>query len=163
MDREVIKAVSRLSSIEWDHHLFSMNCDVIHLNEVPLLKIMDTLRKREAIAYVCFNEAMPSTPNTLTASEANKKLMESARDARGNSYCPYSKNKVGAALLTVDGEIITGCSIENHALSLKTCALQVAFIKAVSSKEIRIYRSRNMCRDGGRFPPNLWFVQEVFT
>ena len=75
MDREVIKAVSRLSSIEWDHHLFSMNCDVIHLNEVPLLKIMDTLKKREAIAYVCFNEAMPLTPNTLTASEANKKLM----------------------------------------------------------------------------------------
>jgi hypothetical protein len=55
--------------------------------------------------------------------------MESARDARGDSYCPDSKEKVGAALLTVDGETITGCSVENRRPSLKTCALQVAFIK----------------------------------
>lgn len=48
------------------------------------------------------------------------------------SYSPYSGFKVGAALLCGDGEIYTGCNIENAAYSPTNCAERTAFFKAVS-------------------------------
>lgn len=55
-----------------------------------------------------------------------------AREARKLAQAPYSKFKVGAALLTVDGEIITGCNIESATYGLTLCAERVAVFKAVS-------------------------------
>ena len=49
-----------------------------------------------------------------------------------NSYSPYSKFKVGAALLTVDEEVYTGCNVENASYSMTVCAERTAFFKAVS-------------------------------
>ncbi len=40
-------------------------------------------------------------------------LLEKAAEAKQNSYSPYSKFRVGAALLTVSGEVYTGCNVEN--------------------------------------------------
>lgn len=48
------------------------------------------------------------------------------------SYAPYSGFKVGAALLTKNGEIYTGCNIENAAYTPTNCAERTAFFKAVS-------------------------------
>ena len=48
------------------------------------------------------------------------------------SYAPYSGFKVGAALLTKNGEIYTGCNIENAAYTPTNCAERSAFFKAVS-------------------------------
>ncbi|MGN0361740.1 MAG: cytidine deaminase [Bilifractor sp.] len=48
------------------------------------------------------------------------------------SYAPYSHFKVGAALLTGDGRIFSGCNIENAAYSPSCCAERTAFFKAVS-------------------------------
>lgn len=48
------------------------------------------------------------------------------------SYVPYSKFPVGAALLTKEGEIYTGCNIENASYPLSICAERTAFFKAVS-------------------------------
>lgn len=48
------------------------------------------------------------------------------------SYTPYSNFKVGAALLTKDGEIYTGCNIENASYTPTNCAERTAFFKAVS-------------------------------
>lgn len=59
-------------------------------------------------------------------------LISKALEARNNSYSPYSKFMVGAALLGVDGEIFTGCNIENGAYSPSCCAERTAFFKAVS-------------------------------
>lgn len=53
--------------------------------------------------------------------------------AAGKSYSPYSNFKVGAVLLTKDGQIFTGCNIENISYSLTMCAERTAFFKAVSS------------------------------
>ncbi len=61
-----------------------------------------------------------------------KKLMMTARAARENAYCPYSHFAVGAALLTTDGQVYTGCNIENGSYSLGVCAERTAFFKAVS-------------------------------
>ena len=59
-------------------------------------------------------------------------LVELARDAREMAHAPYSKFKVGAALLCASGEIVTGCNIENASYGLTLCAERVAVFKAVS-------------------------------
>jgi cytidine deaminase len=59
-------------------------------------------------------------------------LVALARDAREQAHAPYSKFKVGAALLCGSGEIVTGCNIENASYGLTLCAERVAVFKAVS-------------------------------
>lgn len=59
-------------------------------------------------------------------------LSDYALEARKGALAPFSKFKVGAALLTVDGEIITGCNVESAAYGLTLCAERVAVFKAVS-------------------------------
>ncbi|MGM0897108.1 MAG: cytidine deaminase [Bacillota bacterium] len=61
-----------------------------------------------------------------------QQLMEQAIAARGNAYVPYSKFPVGAALLSKDGKVYTGCNIENAGYSLTNCAERTAVFKAVS-------------------------------
>ncbi|NLL49104.1 MAG: cytidine deaminase [Firmicutes bacterium] len=61
-----------------------------------------------------------------------KELMEIARKAREQAYVPYSNYKVGAALLTADGRVFTGCNIENAAYSPSNCAERTAIFKAIS-------------------------------
>jgi cytidine deaminase len=68
-----------------------------------------------------------------TATAINRDaLVETARKARERAYVPYSKYKVGAALLTQDGSIITGCNVENAAYPACICAERVAITKAIS-------------------------------
>ncbi|MDO4330499.1 MAG: cytidine deaminase [Lachnospiraceae bacterium] len=62
----------------------------------------------------------------------DKKLIAAALEARRVSYSPYSHFQVGAALLTGDGRIVTGCNIENAGYSPTNCAERTAFFKAVS-------------------------------
>jgi cytidine deaminase len=59
-------------------------------------------------------------------------LLKQAIEAREYAYAPYSHYKVGAALLTTDGETFQGCNIENAAYSPSVCAERVAVFKAVS-------------------------------
>jgi cytidine deaminase len=59
-------------------------------------------------------------------------LARLAAVARQRAYAPFSKFKVGAALRTKDGEIVTGCNIENASYGLTLCAERVAVFKAVS-------------------------------
>lgn len=62
-------------------------------------------------------------------------LCNAAVKAMGNAYVPYSRFRVGAALLTVDGKLFTGCNIENASYSPTVCAERVAFFKAISEGE----------------------------
>lgn len=59
-------------------------------------------------------------------------LISHAINARKNSYSPYSHFAVGAALLSKDGRLYTGCNIENAAFTPGNCAERTAFFKAVS-------------------------------
>ena len=62
-------------------------------------------------------------------------LMKLAEEARLTAYAPYSHFLVGAALLTKDGKVYTGCNIENGAYTPTNCAERTAFFKAVSEGE----------------------------
>ena len=60
------------------------------------------------------------------------KLIKAATEAREMAVAPYSNFKVGAAVETVDGEIIKGCNIETATYGLTLCAERIAIFKAVS-------------------------------
>lgn len=59
-------------------------------------------------------------------------LIAAAREAAGSSYSPYSDYPVGAALLFVDGEVVTGTNIENASFGLALCAETVAVARAMA-------------------------------
>jgi len=59
-------------------------------------------------------------------------LIAQARAARAFAYAPYSNFAVGAAVLTADGRVFTGCNIENASYGLTICAERVALFKAIS-------------------------------
>jgi len=67
-----------------------------------------------------------------TVKEEYIKLVKEAKKARKKAYTPYSKFKVGAAVLSGDGKIFTGCNIENASFGLAVCAERVAIFKAIS-------------------------------
>lgn len=60
-------------------------------------------------------------------------LTAAARQARQGAYAPHSGYRVGAALLTADGEIHTGANVENGLLGLSICAERVAVAAAVNA------------------------------
>ncbi|XP_059177203.1 cytidine deaminase-like [Physella acuta] len=61
-----------------------------------------------------------------------EELIQKSLEARQHSYCPYSRIRVGAALLTSDGHIFTACNVENASYGLTVCAERAVIVKAVS-------------------------------
>ena len=64
-----------------------------------------------------------------------KELVEKAIEAKSNALPKYSNFYVGAALLTEDGKIYTGCNVESSSYSLTMCAERTAIFKAISEGE----------------------------
>lgn len=59
-------------------------------------------------------------------------LIEISENAQKYSYSPYSKFRVGAALLCSDGTVFTGCNIENSTFGATNCAERTSVFKAIS-------------------------------
>ncbi|MGX8698624.1 MAG: cytidine deaminase [bacterium] len=70
----------------------------------------------------------------------DRELINRAIEAANFAYAPYSKFKVGAALETPQGEVFTGCNVENAALGCTICAERTAVVKAVSAGQRRFTR-----------------------
>jgi cytidine deaminase len=70
-------------------------------------------------------------PKNKSKGDVKKRLLEAARRAMKNGYAPYSKFKVGAAVLTTTGEIFLGCNIENSSYGMTNCAERTAIFSAV--------------------------------
>lgn len=65
-------------------------------------------------------------------SELKERLLKRAREAQQNAYAPYSKFRVGAAILLDNGEIFSGCNVENASYGLTNCAERSAIFAAVA-------------------------------
>jgi cytidine deaminase len=76
---------------------------------------------------------MKKKPLPIISGPVRDLLIQSAREAAEQAYCPYSNYPVGAAVLTLDGQIYTGCNVENISYSLSMCAERTALFKAISA------------------------------
>lgn len=65
-------------------------------------------------------------------SQKKNHLLDLAREAQSNAYAPYSRFRVGAAILLENGDIFTGCNVENASYGLTNCAERSAIFAAVS-------------------------------
>lgn len=89
------------------------------------------------------------SPNLVDA------LQLAAEQAAGHAYAPYSKFRVGAALLLADGSIVGGCNVENASYGLAICAERSAVVRAVSERgaEIKIKAIAVTNLNGAASPP----------
>lgn len=83
----------------------------------------------------------------------NEELMDYAKKAYANSYAPYSRFCVGAALLTEDGQIFLGCNIENASYGATNCAERTAIFKAVSEGYRKFDKIAVAAKDGSTAYP----------
>ena len=81
-----------------------------------------------------------------------QKLWEAAQRVRENAYAPYSEYKVGAALLSDDGEIYTGCNVENASFPVTVCAERGALSCAVA-RGARRFIAIALCAGGQAVTP----------
>ena len=75
---------------------------------------------------------MTTPPNSSLTAPQRRHLLGLAAEAAKNSYSPYSRFRVGAALLLTTGETITGTNVENCSFRLTCCAEQSAIARAVA-------------------------------
>lgn len=76
-------------------------------------------------------------------------LIAQAIEARKRAYAPYSRYKVGAALLGKSGKVYPGCNVENASYSHTVCAERTAILKAVSEGEREFEALAVVTRNGG--------------
>ncbi len=80
-------------------------------------------------------------------------LISEAKEARKFAQAKYSHFPVGAALLSADGQIFTGCNVESSSYSLTICAERVALTKALSEGSTQFKAIAISARDGQYCPP----------
>ncbi len=68
------------------------------------------------------------------AQSVREGLLRGARKAMKNAYAPFSHFKVGAAVLTSEGDIFLGCNVENSSYGMTNCAERTAIFSAVAEK-----------------------------
>lgn len=81
----------------------------------------------------------------------HKALIDAALQVRQHAYCPYSNYAVGAALLSPDGQIFTGCNVENASYPAGICAERAALVSAVSSG-VQSFEMLVVATQNGGFP-----------
>lgn len=87
------------------------------------------------VQYDCSTGNHPNVTNSTASPMGHEQiqlLLHVCKEAKKSAYCPYSRFPVGAALLTCDGKIFSGCNVENACYPLGICAERTAIQKAVS-------------------------------
>lgn len=81
-----------------------------------------------------------------------RELYRTAHQVIQYAYAPYSRFKVGAALLTKSGEVFTGVNVENSSFGATICAERTAFVKAISEGHREFDAIAVISSDGEVFP-----------
>lgn len=81
-----------------------------------------------------------------------RELYRTAQQVLQNAYAPYSRFKVGAALLTKTGEVFTGVNVENSSFGATICAERTAFVKAISEGHREFEALAVVSSEGEVFP-----------
>lgn len=81
------------------------------------------------------------------------KLIDAARKVRLHAHAPFSGFRVGAALETASGVIVTGCNVENATFGLSICAERVAIVKAISEGHKQFVRIAIVADTDAPTPP----------
>ncbi len=74
----------------------------------------------------------------MIADDVLRRLIETAKAASRNAYCPYSGFRVGAAVLCGSGKLFPGCNVENASYGITICAERSAMATAITAGETRI-------------------------
>ena len=90
----------------------------------------------------------------MLSEDLKNRLLLAASKAREQAYAPYSRGfKVGAAVLTEEGEIFSGCNIENASFGATMCAERVAIFEAVSKGHRKIQAVAVVAESPNPVPP----------
>ena len=95
-----------------------------------------------------------------------RELLNKAKETMNNAYAPYSHFKVGAAILTEEGLVYTGCNVENASYGATICAERTAAVKAVSEGYIKFSKVAIVSSEGTyTYPCGLCrqFLSEFMT
>ena len=87
-------------------------------------------------------------------------LVEAACEVRLHSYSPYSKFRVGSAVLTESGDVFTGANVENASFGLSMCAERSALFQAVAAGETD-FEAIAICADGAAPTPPCGACRQV--
>jgi len=89
-------------------------------------------------------------------------LLTEAKRAMAKAYAPYSRYKVGAALLAADGTIFHGCNVENASYGLTSCAERTAVCSAVATGR-RAFRAIAIVASGKKLPSPCGACRQVLA
>ncbi len=92
----------------------------------------------------------------------HEQLIEQANEAVQYAYAPYSRYRVGAALLTEKGDVFTGVNIENASYGATICAERVAIFKAVSVGQLK-FKAIAIVTAQGDFPTPCGMCRQVMA
>lgn len=147
-----IKAAGGISSMEDAEKFLSLGAE--RLGTSRMIKLIKDKMDKEKMDYRKLDK------------KRIEEMIALAMEQMQYSYAPYSEFKVGAALLTENGKLYTGCNVENAAYAPSNCAERTAFFKAVSEGE-RAFRA--ICVVGGKngtlagYTPPCGVCRQVMT
>src|SRR3984893_3389163 len=85
-----------------------------------------------ALDFAVRPEPFPFMRKRVLPASVSAKLLKSAKRVMKNAHAPYSKFRVGAAILLSNGKIFSGCNVENASYGMTNCAERTAIFSAVA-------------------------------
>src|SRR6267143_2194269 len=85
-----------------------------------------------ALDFAVRRETFPCMRKIVLPASVSGKLLRSAKKVMKNAHAPYSKFRVGAAILLSNGRVFSGCNVENASYGMTNCAERTAIFSAVA-------------------------------